>query len=159
MKRKPNTKCSVCGKEIYRRPKEIENGNTYCSRTCCGFAARKYKKCKSCNNEFNPDKTTASFCSRACSNKGRTGIKYGKSYSNASQGRLQVLRKKFNFMSCMIEGCDYSKTFDIHRHVSGKDGGKYEIGNMFAICPLHHAEITRKIIAVTKVNDCVLRIL
>ena len=58
----------------------------------------------------------------------------------------------------MIEGCKYDKTFDWHRIIPGKEGGKYEIGNMFAICPNHHAEITRKIIQVEKVNDYTLRI-
>jgi predicted restriction endonuclease len=58
----------------------------------------------------------------------------------------------------MIENCVYDKTFDIHRYVWGKDGGKYEIGNMFAICPNHHAEITRKIISVVKVDDKTLRV-
>lgn len=158
MKRNPNTECSVCRKKIYRRPKEIENGNTYCSRICYGLATRKNKECKVCKKVFIPDKQSANFCNRVCSNKGRRGIKYNKSYSNASQGRLETLRKKFNFLSCMIEGCDYSKTFDVHRHVSGKEGGKYEIGNMFAICPQHHAEITRNIIVVNKISDCVLRV-
>ena len=56
----------------------------------------------------------------------------------------------------MVEGCAYNTTYDVHRHVSGKDGGLYEIGNMFAICPNHHAEITRKIISMTKISDCLL---
>ena len=42
--------------------------------------------------------------------------------------------------------------------MEGKDGGQYEIGNMFAICPNHHGEITRKIITVIKINDYTLRI-
>jgi len=58
----------------------------------------------------------------------------------------------------MVEGCTYNKTYDIHRVIEGKHGGEYKIGNMFAICPMHHAEITRKIIEVNKVNDCTLRI-
>ena len=28
------------------------------------------------------------------------------------------------------------------------------VGNMFAICPLHHAEIHRKVVRVVKVSDC-----
>ena len=64
---------------------------------------------------------------------------------------------KNEFKTCMIEGCTYDICFDVHRLVDGQYGGKYEIGNMFAICPNHHAEITRKIIKVEKVNDCLLR--
>jgi hypothetical protein len=58
----------------------------------------------------------------------------------------------------MVDGCDYDRTFDIHRFVSGRSGGHYGIGNMFAICPNHHAEVTRKIIKLEKINDYTLRI-
>jgi hypothetical protein len=59
----------------------------------------------------------------------------------------------------MIVGCDYSTTFDIHRMIEGRDGGKYEVGNMFAICPNHHAEVTRRIIRLEKVSNSELKIL
>lgn len=157
MKRNPNTKCCICNKKIYRRPNEIEKGNVYCSRTCHGKSQRKIKTCRVCNKEFLGDKPTSKYCSRICANVGRTGIKYlGKILSNESQRRLSKLKEAFNFSNCMISGCGYNKTFDIHRYIPGKDGGKYEIGNMFAICPQHHAEITRSIIQVEKVNDCLL---
>ena len=58
----------------------------------------------------------------------------------------------------MIEGCEYNKTYDIHRLIKGKDGGKYEVGNMFAICPNHHAEIHRGLIEVEKIDDKTLKI-
>ena len=53
----------------------------------------------------------------------------------------------------MVDGCNYSKTYDIHRLIEGKNGGKYVIGNMFAICPNHHAEAHRHILQFTKIND------
>ena len=59
----------------------------------------------------------------------------------------------------MVEGCSYSTTFDIHRVITGKDGGEYVVGNMFAICPNHHAEVTRGIITLIKVNDYTLEVL
>ncbi len=59
----------------------------------------------------------------------------------------------------MIVGCSYKKTFDIHRLISGKSGGKYEIGNMYAICPDHHAEVSRGSIALEKIADDQLRIM
>jgi len=76
-----------------------------------------------------------------------------------SRKRLETLKKEFQFDTCMIEGCSYNRTYDIHRVIEGKNGGEYKIGNMFAICPCHHAEITRKIIEVEKVDDKTLRIL
>lgn len=50
----------------------------------------------------------------------------------------------------MIDGCNYNKCYDLHRI---KEGGEYIVGNAFAICPNHHAEIHRNIIQVEKVND------
>ena len=47
-KRNPNTKCSICGKEIYRRPKEIESGQVFCSVKCAGIGCRKEKPCTVC---------------------------------------------------------------------------------------------------------------
>jgi predicted restriction endonuclease len=53
----------------------------------------------------------------------------------------------------MVEGCDYSTCYDIHRVIPGRDGGQYVIGNMFAICPNHHAEVERKIIRLDRQTD------
>ena len=53
----------------------------------------------------------------------------------------------------MVKGCTYSRTYDVHRLIPGCKGGKYEIGNMFAICPNHHAEIHRQIAKAEKIND------
>jgi hypothetical protein len=70
-----------------------------------------------------------------------------------------LLKNTFQINACMVEGCNYSRTFDIHRLIEGKNGGGYEIGNMFAICPNHHAEVTRGLIKLQKVNDFTLKIL
>jgi hypothetical protein len=97
--------------------------------------------------------------SHACSNVARRGQRYGKkSGFTKTEKRFQELQNYFQFNSCMIRGCNYGKTFDIHRYISGKDGGKYEIGNMFAICPNHHAEIHRGVIQIVKINNCELEI-
>ena len=76
---------------------------------------------------------------------------------NQVECRLAKLEKHFGFRSCMVEGCGYDKTYDVHRLVRGKDGGKYDVGNMFAICPNHHAEEHRGLIRLEKVSDGVLR--
>jgi len=69
-----------------------------------------------------------------------------------------MLKEAFHFDCCMVSGCNYNKTYDIHRLVAGKQGGRYEIGNMFALCPNHHAEATRGLTKFEKVSDCELRI-
>ena len=115
--------------------------------------------CLICNNLFKAKKNKIKFCSRECSNKNRRGKTYSKdSWGNKSKQRLNLLKSTFNFESCMVEGCVYNKTYDIHRVIEGKDGGEYVIGNMFAICPNHHAEVTRKIIELEIVNNYTLRI-
>lgn len=154
----PNTECTVCKKQIYRRPNQIEQSLRFCSKQCCGIHQRKPKQCSVCNKQYLPYRKTSKTCSRTCSNKNRTGIKYKGTYRNSTELRLAQLKSKFQFTCCMVEGCAYNTTYDVHRHVSGKDGGLYEIGNMFAICPNHHAEITRKIISMTKISDCLLAI-
>jgi hypothetical protein len=103
-------------------------------------------------------------CSRACSNINRKGIVYhqrghGVKFSNKSSARLAALKQRFDFEHCMIIGCEYNRTYDIHRHIPGKQGGQYEVGNMFAICPNHHAEVSRGIIRLQKVSDSELSIL
>lgn len=154
--RKPNTTCLLCSKSIYRRPSEIKKGKVYCSQACC----RKYRgefdliPCQHCGVKFKPQKRTSKFCSRTCSNSGRKGLKYTKNAKwNKHRQRLELLKRTFDFKTCMVRGCKYNKTYDIHRLTYGKDGGKYEVGNMFAICPNHHAEIHRNILIVKKINN------
>ena len=76
---------------------------------------------------------------------------------NQSERRLTLLKSLFQFQTCMVDGCEYGLTFDIHRLIPGKDGGKYEVGNMFAICPNHHAEVHRGLIKLEKIDDHTLR--
>ena len=53
----------------------------------------------------------------------------------------------------MVIGCIYSKTHDIHRLIPGKDGGGYNIGNAFMLCPNHHVEAHRNIVELRKINN------
>jgi hypothetical protein len=165
--RKPNSKCNECKKDMYIRPRHKKEINR-CIDCVKKINQSKYIKfnCKSCGVEVsyllcqNHNKLKY-YCSRPCANKGRTGIKYNKDkktkYKNLSQLRLLYLKKIFNIKHCMIQGCNYDKTYDVHRLIPGKDGGKYEVGNMFVICPNHHAEIHRKICKVEKIDDCNLK--
>jgi predicted restriction endonuclease len=91
---------------------------------------------------------------------GRRGTRYSKDAEvNTSRKRLSILKRIFGFKHCMVEGCDYDKTFEIHRLVPGKEGGDYEVGNMFAICPNHHAEVSRGLISLEKLSDSELRVI
>jgi hypothetical protein len=160
--RKPNCICGICGTPIYRRPGLLRVfKNVYCSLKCYRIATEPIQKsCRICKKLFRPEKTTARYCSRSCANISRRGIRYSKDrIMNNSRRRFLILREEFQFTQCMIEGCEYDKTFDIHRLASGKEGGHYELGNMFAICPNHHAEVSRGLITLEKVSDCQLRII
>ena len=160
--RKPNTTCKFCNKPIYRRPFEIESygKNLYCSKECMFADRSKNNTCPVCCNEFK-SKPKQIYCSKRCSGKAtrnRLGTKKGvRQQKSTNQRRLKELQECFHFTACMVSGCEYSRTFDLHRLVEGKHDGKYEIGNMFAICPNHHAEYHRGLIAFEKVSDCELR--
>lgn len=161
MPRTPNAVCDVCGKEFYRRPSQaLSYENCQCSRKCLGIARRSPdRNCEKCGEPFHPNRKTQRFCSVVCASsvpKPRHGRFKG--VSDKSERRLAILKESFAFDRCMVEGCDYKRTFDVHRLVEGKNGGKYEVGNMFAVCPNHHAEIHRGLVDVQKVDDCTLRL-
>jgi len=152
----------VCDKPLYRRPSEKQKGNVFCSKACYGQYQAKPIPCVICGKMILTSKNKKT-CSRVCSNINRAGITYhkrgyGVKFASSSATRLYTLQQQFNFDSCMVEGCTYSTTYDIHRHIPGKNDGQYEIGNMFAICPNHHAEVSRGIIKLEKISDCCLRV-
>lgn len=160
-KRKPNHICDYdkCDIPVYRRPSQKRR---FCSRTCYGLDNRiEDKNCESCEKKFKPNHSTQKYCSKSCANKGKRydwSTKKNDNPKNNRASRLKLLEGVFRFKECMVEGCEYDKVFDIHRHINGKDGGQYVIGNMFAICPNHHAEHHRKIIRLEKINDFTMRV-
>lgn len=138
-KRNPNCSCSICDKQIYRRPSQILNGSVFCSKKCVGISQRiNQKECPICNKIFIGRKNT---CSRACSNKSRTGIKYdGSNSKNKSE-----ISKKLKFELALERGgvCEkcgeknYS-ILQIHHIVQRKDGGSDELDNLELLCPNCH---------------------
>lgn len=44
---------------------------------------------------------------------------------------------------CEIPFCRYDIVVQKHRIVPGRDGGKYRLGNVIALCPNHHVEADR----------------
>lgn len=162
MSRKPNISCTTCKKFFYKRPSRLQRDKRhFCSWECYQKRVRhKPKICPICKKSFIPGNSKQVCCSRTCANKKRYGISYKKGgFSNNTEHRFWKLKQSCKFKSCMIKGCNYKKTYNIHRLISGKQGGRYKIGNMFAICPNHHAEIHARIIKVAKINDCKLKIL
>jgi hypothetical protein len=154
-----NTECCVCLIPIHRKPNQlIKYKKFYCSSKC--KSAVRTKSCGVCSKIYHAWDKESKFCSRSCANKSRLGFPYNirEVKGHKSKQRLDLLKDEFNFTSCMVEGCEYNKTYDIHRFIAGKDGGQYVVGNMFAICPNHHAEVTRKLITLEKVNDFCLKI-
>lgn len=155
----PNCECIVCKKKIYKRPHDIERGRMYCSKQCVGISQRRpQQKCEGCGKLFKPQSPRQRMCSRQCvwsMKKPRTNTEY--SGDNKPQRRLAELKAKTGFTKCMVEGCEYNKTYDIHRIIPGRKGGEYVFGNMFAICPNHHAEVHRKICVLIKINNSQLK--
>src|ERR1035437_6234139 len=91
--RYPNTTCKVCGLPIYRRPNEIKRGNCYCSRQCCGKANQQPHDCPICGKVVLAGQRSKT-CSRACSNKGRTGIKYTGEELHSKSKQGNILKEK-----------------------------------------------------------------
>ena len=157
MPRTHNATCKVCNKGMYKRPNQIKSSkNLFCDRECYAkFRRLPEILCKQCNKSFARSHHRVMFCSRQCAQEGRdrTRNKYEFPGKSAPERRLNELRWHYGTDVCMVKGCRYNLTFDIHRLVPGSEGGEYILGNMFAICPNHHAEVHRGIITFKKVNN------
>ena len=154
--RKPNTTCSNCNTPIYRRPYEIERGwKFYCSKKCESEVREiPNRPCGNCEKIFKPTKRSNIYCSKSCAvSKSRMGLKMQNLGFRGKHGqRVSLLTQESGRYECMIDGCDYSICLDVHRLVPGKEGGEYELGNMFLVCPNDHAEVTRGHATVKKVG-------
>jgi hypothetical protein len=141
--RKPNCNCSICDKEIYRRPTQIECGKIFCSRKCCGLSQRKEKKyCKVCGKELGKDSKIT--CSRACSNKNRSGITYDALQINSKARRIKLLKNQLleeRGEKCQL--CDYSNIniLQVHHIIERHLGGSDDKENLLLICPNCHYTI------------------
>lgn len=160
--RKPNSQCSTCGTPLYRRPSQSQ-WNAFCSKEC-RFAKdsphpRKsaQRSCVACGKEFKASNKASKSCSRTCANKLRYGVTYGGGRKDDLRRRELQAHNNGKY-ECMEMRCNWSATLDIHRFIPGCDGGKYEIGNMFFLCPNHHSLVTRRIARCEKVDDRSLKI-
>ena len=141
-KRNPNTKCTVCGKPVYRRPVQLQqsNGRAYCGQECYGFASRKEKSCIVCKKSIlaGLNKKT---CSRACANTYRTGVKYkiGRPRDKAQEIRALKIRL-LEQRGGKCERCGYTKTQILHVHHKDRDRKNNSSNNLELICPNCHYE-------------------
>ena len=137
--RKPNCSCVYCGKQIYRRPKQIKNGLVFCSTSCTGKYTRKNEKfCPICGKEiFGKSKT----CSRICSNKNRYGIKYDgtNKYNNATKSRvLKEQLSKIRGGICQKCSNNNYNILQVHHIIERSKGGTNDESNLLILCPNCH---------------------
>jgi len=139
-KRKPNTKCSTCGKPIYRRPLELQRGPVFCTSLCYGKANRKERPCVICNNPILA-RANKKTCSRVCANKNRAGIKYGtkRPYDKVKNERTLKLRI-LELRGGKCERCGYSKKQILHVHHKDRNHSNNNPQNLELICPNCHYE-------------------
>jgi predicted nucleic acid-binding Zn ribbon protein len=139
-KRKPNTKCFLCKKAIYRRPSQIENGSVFCTSACYGIFNRKEIPCGACGklilSQFN--KKT---CSRSCANVHRTGIKY---HVNQPRNKAKDLRsiklRLLEFRGKKCERCKYNRVETLQVHHIDRNRKNNSFDNLEIICPNCHYE-------------------
>ena len=139
-KRKPNTKCSICGKKIYRRPFQINSGQVFCGLVCRGISCRKEKPCAVCGKMI-MSKFNKKTCGRACANIQRTGIKYhlGSPRDKVkSQQALKLRLLKERGKKC--EKCNYNKYEILQVHHKDRNRDHNELNNLELICPNCHYE-------------------
>jgi hypothetical protein len=141
-KRNPNTECIICKTPIYRRPIQIEKsaGKVFCSMNCYGISSRKEIPCAVCGKLIltGLNKKT---CSRSCSNKYRTGIKY-------KIGRPKDIAKTFRVFKLRLmeergrvcERCNYSKYEILQVHHKNRKRMDNRSANLEILCPNCHCE-------------------
>ena len=141
-KRKPNVSCVVCKKQIYRRPVEIQRngGRIFCSMVCYGLSNRKEQPCLVCGKAIlaGLNKKT---CSRACSNKHRTGIRYNMHRPKdkvVSQRALKV--RLLQERGAICERCGYQKRQILQVHHKDRNRLNNALDNLELICPNCHCE-------------------
>ena len=141
-KRKSNTKCTICGKEIYRRPVQLEQsgGKSYCGSVCFGLSCRNEKPCVICNKLILSGLNRIT-CSRTCSNINRTGNKYklGKPKDKAETFRL-IKIELISIKGGKCERCDYGKSEILQVHHKDRNRKNNNLDNLELICPNCHYE-------------------
>ena len=137
--RKPNCTCSVCKKDIYRRPSRLLSGNVYCGVKCHGIGQRNTKICPVCSKEYIG--TVKKTCSRACANKKRSGIKYNGLNENNKFLKSKALKEKLGVIHkgvCEQCGNDNYNILQVHHKIERCNGGTNDLNNLMLLCPNCH---------------------
>lgn len=140
--RKPNTKCSVCGKQIYRKPYQIRlnRGRVFCSIECYGISNRKEIPCIICGKLILAGKNKKT-CSRGCANTLRSGIKYRQGGPKDKVKSYQALKTRLlKLRGSMCERCEYKKVEILQVHHRDKNHANNCLENLELICPNCHYE-------------------
>lgn len=144
--RKPNCKCNICGKEIYRRPNQIRTGPVFCSSSCSNSRFKGILlSCKICGSNFKSRNSKAKTCSRACANINRRGINYkiGQPNSNFANGKVRK-RELIRLRGPKCEICGFDDVVEIlqvHHIIERCNGGSNEFTNLRLLCPNCHCTI------------------
>ena len=140
-KRNPNTQCLICGKRIYKRPREIEinKGNVFCSSACFGKSCRKEIPCTICGKLI-LSSLNKKTCSRTCANKNRIGIQYKTNETKDKVKHSRLLRSKlYAERGAFCERCGYSTKEILQIHHRNRDRDDNKLTNLELLCPNCHS--------------------
>ncbi len=140
-KRNPNTKCTICDKEIYKRPGQIKQnkGNVFCGQKCYGIYCRKEIPCLVCNKPIlaGLNKKT---CSRSCANKNRAGNNYKTGRKRDKVKSQKFIKKRLlEDRGKKCERCGFSNPNILHTHHKDRDRRNNKMSNLELLCPNCHA--------------------
>lgn len=150
--RKPNTTCFNCKSPCYVRPGQMERQSTwFCSRDCqSSFLKAQYSAvCEYCSEKFKSRDSGQKFCSRSCSNRARTGIRYGQGRPNCNiqrgqRQRTELIERDGN--RCSNSECPSPEpmwagkplTLQIE-HIDGNRKNN-DLSNLVLLCPNCHTQ-------------------
>lgn len=138
--RNPNFECKICGKPIYKRPSAIKLGRVYCSKKCHGLSQRIEHPCPVCGVAVLSSRN-ALTCSRACSNKNRTGVKYKIGRPRDVAFRLRTRKAELlEERGGKCERCGFSnvRALEVHHVERRCDGGTDDKSNLLILCANCH---------------------
>ncbi len=141
-KRKPNTKCTICGKLIYRRPVQLEQtgGKAYCGQSCFGISCRQEKPCIVCHKLIISSLHRIT-CSRECSNTHRIGIKYKLGRPRDKFEEIRAIKiRLLAIRGGKCERCGYNKSEILQVHHKDRNSRNNDYKNLELICPNCHYE-------------------